>query len=372
MVQFNKKLVVLALVVPISFSTWAANNGMKNMQGGMGGNQDNCQLTVDQIQLQSLSPDVIDDLLFMREEEKLARDVYKILYSKWFAKVFDNITQSEQKHMDQVGVFIDAYGLEDSASEQDGVFNNSSLQILYDQLVEQGFESELGGFKVGALIEEVDIEDLENAIARTDIATVKTMYTSLLNGSYNHLRAFTQQIIAREGSYTAQLLTQEQVDEILDAEHSNPQAGNANKLSSSENLSSTCFISKLSADQQTIQNGSVIDADQLVNVAYQVNVDTNDVGAVADWIFVANYEPMDSNPGTMFVRNAEQWQVWDGQVTGMPAASTEVVLQTEQTVPVFEGVLGGIPGQYTIHIGYRLEDNSLVYGKYPLVFSVNP
>ena len=124
MVQFNKKLVVLALVIPISFSTWAANNGMKNMQGGMGDNQDNCQLTADQIQLQSLSPDVIDDLLFMREEEKLARDVYKILYSKWFAKVFDNITQSEQKHMDQVGVFIDAYGLEDSASEQDGVFNN--------------------------------------------------------------------------------------------------------------------------------------------------------------------------------------------------------------------------------------------------------
>ena len=127
MIQFNKKLVAIVLAVPISFSTWAANNGMGNMQGGMMGSQENCQLSADQIQLQTLSQDVIDDLLFMREEEKLARDVYKILYSKWFAKVFDNITQSEQKHMDQVGVFIDAYGLEDSASEQDGVFNNTKV-----------------------------------------------------------------------------------------------------------------------------------------------------------------------------------------------------------------------------------------------------
>lgn len=373
MTQFKKKLVVIALLAPFSVSVFSAGNGngSGSMQGDMMGHEEPCQLTVDQIQLQTLPQDVIDDLLFMREEEKLARDVYQTLYVKWFSNVFGNISQAEQKHMDQVKVFMDAYDLDESMHEQDGVFNNTELQGLYDQLVEQGLESELAAFKVGALIEEVDIEDLELAIAKTDIVALKDMYTSLLNGSYNHLRAFSKQIITLEGSYTAQLLSQERIDEILAGEHS-MSMGNASKFGGADNSSSACFVANLSADQQTIQNGSTVAADQSVKVSYQVKVDANDVGATAEWIILANYAAKDGAAVNMFARNGDQWEVWSGPAATLPAAATGVTLQSEQEVSVLEGVLGGIPGEFTVMMGYRLEDNSVIYSKYPLVFTVNP
>ena len=39
-------------------------------------------------------------ILYMREEEKLARDVYLTLYELWGAEIFANISESEQQHMD--------------------------------------------------------------------------------------------------------------------------------------------------------------------------------------------------------------------------------------------------------------------------------
>lgn len=44
----------------------------------------------------------IDDLKFLREEEKLARDVYLFSFNKYQVSIFDNISQSEQKHMNSV------------------------------------------------------------------------------------------------------------------------------------------------------------------------------------------------------------------------------------------------------------------------------
>lgn len=41
-----------------------------------------------------------DAILYMREEEKLARDVYEFLYAKWNVNTFGNIRRSEQTHMD--------------------------------------------------------------------------------------------------------------------------------------------------------------------------------------------------------------------------------------------------------------------------------
>ena len=365
MIQFKKSLVVIALLAPISASVFAAGNG--SMQGGMV--VEPCKLSAEQIQRQVLPQSVVDDLLFMREEEKLARDVYQVLYVKWFANVFGNITQSEQKHMDQVKVFVDAYGLEDSASDLDGVFNNVELQNLYDELTARGLNSELEAFKVGALIEEVDIADLERVISETDIGALKDMYTGLLNGSYNHLRAFSRQITALEGSYTAQLLSQERVDEILAGEHSMPM-GNAD-IFGADATSGACFLSTLSAARQVMQNGSTITAGQPVEVRYQVKVDANDVGADAEWLMFASYVAKGSNEVNSFVRNGEQWEAWSGTVTALPTAA-KAALQSEQELTVLAGVLDGLPGEFSIMIGYRLGDGRIVYGKYPLVFTVSP
>lgn len=372
--QFKKKIITIALAIPFSVSAWAAGNGA--MQDNMMGMEhaDSCQLSADQIQFQVLSESVIDTLKFMREEEKLARDVYQALYAQWFAPAFDNISASEQKHMDSVKVFLDAYGIEDPASDAPGVFNNSDLQALYDQLTEQGSTSLLEAYKVGALIEEVDIVDLQEAIANTDIIELKTMYTQLLNGSYNHLRAFSRQIVLLDESavYSAQLMDQVDVDTILAGEHSGMQMGNASSVGGVEDMpSSSCFISSLNVDQQTMQNGSTVNANQVLNVAYQVNVDAADIGQTADWVLVASYTPGPNESAQFFVRNAEQWQNWNGQMDSLPAAMN-TVLQQQQSVPVFEGSLNDMAGRYSIYAGYRLNNNRLVYNQNPLVFSVNP
>ena len=54
-------------------------------------------------------------LVFMREEEKLARDVYLTL-SWWYdMPVFPNIARSEQQHMNLVALMLDRYDLPDPA-----------------------------------------------------------------------------------------------------------------------------------------------------------------------------------------------------------------------------------------------------------------
>jgi len=78
-------------------------------------------------------------LTYVREEEKLARDVYQFLYEQWGVQVFTNIASSEQAHTDIIKSLLDIYGLTDPAADtQPGQFANASLQALYDQLTAQG------------------------------------------------------------------------------------------------------------------------------------------------------------------------------------------------------------------------------------------
>jgi len=156
-----------------------------------------------------------DDLLFMREEEKLARDVYITLYAEWGNRVFDNIAQSEQTHMDAVLGLLNTYGLTDPALGF-GYFADADLQALFDSLVTTGMQSQLDALMVGALIEEVDMEDLVDAMARTDRADIVNVYGNLLAGSENHLNAFVRNIESiTDEPYVAQWISQEEVDEIL-------------------------------------------------------------------------------------------------------------------------------------------------------------
>lgn len=163
-----------------------------------------------------LSQTEADTLNFMREEEKLARDVYLVMFTYWSSKSFTNIAESEQAHMDAIKKLLDKYGLPDPVDPEIGVFNDTELQHLYDDLVVQGANSKLDALMVGALIEEVDIEDLQTAIDQTDKQDLDRVYGNLMSGSKNHLRAFVSQIELLSGEdYEAQYLPQEVVDAIL-------------------------------------------------------------------------------------------------------------------------------------------------------------
>ncbi|HNF94680.1 MAG TPA: DUF2202 domain-containing protein, partial [Anaerolineales bacterium] len=128
-------------------------------------------------------------LLFMREEEKLARDVYNQMYALWGQPVFQNIAASEQTHTDEIKLLLDRYGLADPALDP-GQFTDANLQALYNQMIAQGSVSLTEALNVGVLIEQTDIADLQARLAQTDNADIQLVYTNLMNASYNHLAAF--------------------------------------------------------------------------------------------------------------------------------------------------------------------------------------
>lgn len=167
----------------------------------------------------TLSADEADTLQFLREEEKLARDVYITLHAQWGSNVFANISDSEQQHMDAIKVLLDKYGIDDPALPRVGEFNNDDLQGAYNVLVARGSQSLLEALRVGGFIEELDIGDLDDAIAATKRTDILNVYDSLQCGSGNHLRAFGGQLVNRTGAYEAQIMTQDEVDAILAADH---------------------------------------------------------------------------------------------------------------------------------------------------------
>ena len=140
-----------------------------------------------------LAPEVAEGLAFMREEEKLARDVYQVLGRKWNVRTFSSIMESEQRHTDAIKVLLDRYGLPDPSSGLGaGQFANTELQALYDALVADGLVSLRAAAQVGKLIEVTDIADIDTRLAQvpagSDIAVV---YGNLRLGSESHLAAFT-------------------------------------------------------------------------------------------------------------------------------------------------------------------------------------
>lgn len=165
-----------------------------------------------------LSDEEAATLLHMREEEKLARDVYLTLFDTWDAAVFGNISYSEQKHMDTMLAKVELYELVDPVTDDTvGAFDTEEFAELYEQLTEQGTESLEAALLVGGLIEELDIKDLQRAIEESDHPDVIQAYENLLRGSRNHLRQFASQIESLGLIYEAQIMTQEEVDEIINS-----------------------------------------------------------------------------------------------------------------------------------------------------------
>ena len=153
-----------------------------------------------------LSASEADGLVYMREEEKLAHDVYVTLYAQWGLPVFDNIANSEATHTAAIKTLLDLYGIADPATGNGvGEFTNPDLQKLYDGLVAQGSQSLVEALKVGISIEEIDILDLQTRLAQTSSADIKLVYNNLMRGSENHLRAFTMNLQRQTGeSYSSQ------------------------------------------------------------------------------------------------------------------------------------------------------------------------
>lgn len=162
----------------------------------------------------------IDALNFMREEEKMARDVYLTLYDMWGLPIFQNIATSEQNHIDSVLNTMQKYGLPDLASgNPQGVFVDPTMQNLHDDMISQGSQSLLSALRVGAVIEEVDIIDLDARLNQTGNVDVQQTLASLRSGSENHLRSFVAMLERQTGEvYAPQYLPDDAYAAIMSGE----------------------------------------------------------------------------------------------------------------------------------------------------------
>jgi hypothetical protein len=174
---------LLGFLLSLSASTitWAAGPG--------GGKQAGAQCNI-----LTLSKEEKATLLFMREEERMARDLY-LRFNKEYARygvlIFGNIASSEQKHMDAVKRLLDKYGLTDPVGNNAiGEFDNTELAALHESLLTQGLMSVKEAFKVGVQVEKTDILDLAKAIAESDERCIDKVYLNLLEGSVRHRSAF--------------------------------------------------------------------------------------------------------------------------------------------------------------------------------------
>lgn len=202
-------LAVMLLGITVSFTSCNESNPLP---------ANDLASQINSLPREPLNTDETNSLLFMREEEKLARDVYATLYAQWKSNIFSNIGESEQTHMDAMLQLLNKYNLSDPVGDNSaGIFDNAQLQVLYNQLVEQGSTSIADAMKVGATIEDLDIFDLENAMIKIDNQDMQLVYESLTKGSRNHLRSFYSNILLLEETYVPQFITQEKFDAIVNS-----------------------------------------------------------------------------------------------------------------------------------------------------------
>ncbi len=159
-------------------------------------------------------------LQYMREEEKLARDVYNFLYAKWETNPFGNIRESEQVHMNRVKTLLTTYGIDDPVArntDKPGVFENAFLQQSYNELTAHGSKSLADALRAGAKIEELDIADLEKRILISTKEDVLSTFRYLKDASENHLRAFVRRLEMQGVPYEPVLLDKSAFDKIIAA-----------------------------------------------------------------------------------------------------------------------------------------------------------
>lgn len=216
--RFTGSMIILSMF--IGFASCSENKNSDDLivdDGQTENYEDLYKSVVSFVPTDSLTEDEVHGLIWMREEEKLAMDVYDLFYEMYSLQIFDNISNSEFRHTESVLSLLSFYGIEDPALDSSGQFSDPELQQLYDDLVGMGSESEEEALKTGALIEEVDIIDLVEEMEATSNVNILRVYENLLEGSMRHLVAFVRNLEYYGISYSPQKLDEETYDEILSA-----------------------------------------------------------------------------------------------------------------------------------------------------------
>jgi hypothetical protein len=143
-----------------------------------------------------LSSNEREILMFMREEEKMALDVYTTLHRKWDINSFDIISRAEQNHLDALRCLLYKYQLSDPiGSNPPGVYANPEIQRLYKELMQEGMTTKKGAYLAGTMMEDHDIARVTNYRPQVDNEDILKVMDELNKASRNHMKAFTNNLL---------------------------------------------------------------------------------------------------------------------------------------------------------------------------------
>lgn len=159
-----------------------------------------------------------EQLFRMREEEKLAHDVYVALGKSSGLQVFNNISKAESMHMRAIERLLSrSTSMPALPSLPPGTFSVPEIQLLYTDLVAAGNASPIAALSIGVKIEEMDIRDLQLLLSQNPPQQVAKVLQNLQRASGNHLRAFMGELNRLGGTYTPEFLDQQAFDNILNS-----------------------------------------------------------------------------------------------------------------------------------------------------------
>jgi hypothetical protein len=165
-----------------------------------------------------LSDAEVNGILSLREEEKVAYDVYTVMFEKYESKVFKKIAENEKEHMNKIKELIDQFNLTDpiaGTEDQKGVFSNKKMQTMYDEMILGGNYGLLDALRAAARFEETDIVDLRKYLSSASDQSVINIYLNLESGSQDHLRSLVKYIEDEGISYKPSYLSKEDFDKIM-------------------------------------------------------------------------------------------------------------------------------------------------------------
>lgn len=214
------RLVLVTVFTFISFFTFSCSKtdslSIADQYGQFNGIYLNSQIAT--LPMQTISDSESISLIHMREEEKLARDVYIAMFNKYGLRIFENISISEQTHTDAILQLLTKYAIKDPVGVNAvGVFTDPGLQALYTSLVNSGSVSVIEAYKVGAIIEDLDLNDLKNDLLKVDNQDIILVYQMLSKGSRNHMRNFYSNLKSLGFTYVPQFITQSELDAIVNS-----------------------------------------------------------------------------------------------------------------------------------------------------------
>ena len=218
-----KTIPFLAFLITIGFLTGCGNEGVTSPASTIQESTEDVAVlekTLATIPVTSLDQNTIDGLIYMREEEKLARDVYQHFFERYNARAFSNIASSEATHSLAIKVLLTRYAIADPVvNDARGIFSNQHLADLYVQLTALGDANLTAAYRVGAMIEDLDIKDLMDHSAGLTATDILRVYSNLTRGSRNHLRSYYSLLTAAGGTYSPTNISASLFTSIITSRH---------------------------------------------------------------------------------------------------------------------------------------------------------